>query len=78
MLHRKQCKDYIQNNSEYECCVLCGCLTDIPKSMSIEKRWGYIEGAGQLCRECAIKNAADEKAAMQRGYVYSFPVYETE
>lgn len=26
MLHRKQCKDYIQNNSEYECCVYVAVL----------------------------------------------------
>ena len=53
----------------------CGCVTNIPKSMPIERRWGYLPGAGQLCRDCAIQIAVEEQAAMKRGFVYSLPVY---
>lgn len=73
MLRRKKCRK--ENDSELEACVLCGCVTNIPKSMPIEKRWGYLPGAGQLCRDCAIQIAAEEQAAMKRGFVYSLPVY---
>lgn len=37
---------------EYEVCVGCGDITNIPKNMIIQKREFYIEGAGQLCEKC--------------------------
>lgn len=40
---------------EYEKCIDCGAKTNIPKDMHIDKRLNYIEGAGQLCNECAKK-----------------------
>lgn len=36
----------------YERCVLCWELTDVPKRMPISLRDNYIEGQGQLCRDC--------------------------
>lgn len=36
----------------YERCVLCWKVTDVPKRLPIELRENYIEGQGQLCREC--------------------------
>ena len=36
----------------YERCVLCGQTTDIPLSLSIDLRVYYVEGSGQLCRNC--------------------------
>ncbi len=37
---------------EYELCVLCGKTTNVEKNTPIHKRTGYIEGVGQLCRDC--------------------------
>ena len=36
-----------------EKCVLCGALTTIDETTDISLRSNYIEGAGQLCNECA-------------------------
>ena len=36
----------------YERCVLCGVMTDIPRSVHSDLRYGSVEGAGQLCRKC--------------------------
>jgi hypothetical protein len=33
-------------------CVVCGITTPYNKSKSIEQRYGYIEGVGQLCLDC--------------------------
>ena len=35
-----------------EHCILCGRLTEIAKDCPLSGREHYIEGAGQLCREC--------------------------
>lgn len=35
-----------------EYCILCGRLTDTAKDQPLSEREHYIEGAGQLCREC--------------------------
>ena len=36
-------------------CVLCGAETPYDESVHIDYRHGYIEGAGQLCKECYAK-----------------------
>jgi hypothetical protein len=36
----------------FEICVSCGKQTDIPREMDISERSFYIEGAGQLCKDC--------------------------
>ena len=36
----------------YERCVLCGRETDVPTDLPIDRRDHYIEGCGQLCRNC--------------------------
>lgn len=33
-------------------CVLCGDETPYEKTENINNRYHYIEGAGQLCKEC--------------------------
>lgn len=35
-----------------ERCVLCGGLTEVLKNQPVSERKYYMEGAGQLCREC--------------------------
>lgn len=49
-------------NSQFEPCVLCGVLTDIPVSLPIERRENYIVGCGQLCDDCAEKIHNTSKA----------------
>jgi hypothetical protein len=43
------------NSIEYEHCVLCGELTDVPVSMPIDFRNFYEVGCGQLCAACHMK-----------------------
>ena len=38
--------------SDIDLCVLCGVETEYKKDTPVEKRYGYIKGAGQLCRKC--------------------------
>lgn len=35
--------------AELEPCVLCRCMTSVPKSQSVTEREYYVQGAGQLC-----------------------------
>ena len=37
---------------EYDKCMLCGEKTMYKKTDHVDKRMGYIEGAGQLCTSC--------------------------
>lgn len=41
-----------KSGEEYERCVFCGKQTETLKSEPIDGRRFYIEGAGQLCRDC--------------------------
>jgi hypothetical protein len=36
-------------------CVLCGKESRYPINLNIDFRHNYVEGAGQLCDECAAK-----------------------
>lgn len=50
----KEC-DIVQNapkREEYERCIMCGVLTNIPVTMPIEQRENYEFGCGQLCPVC--------------------------
>lgn len=38
-----------------EICVLCGKESIYDKDTHIDRRYFYVEGAGQLCRECYDK-----------------------
>ena len=42
-----------EESNEVEICVSCGVQTSFKKSDNIEFRYGYIEGAGQLCFKCS-------------------------
>lgn len=42
----------IVRSDEYEVCVMCGDSLPYLKSTHIDRRFGYIEGAGQLCQYC--------------------------
>ena len=42
----------LKNNTEKDKCVKCGEITMYEKNVHIDRRMGYIEGAGQLCVSC--------------------------
>lgn len=44
-----------ENNFEvisFEKCVVCNTETDVPINQHIDLRYYYVEGAGQLCKDC--------------------------
>ena len=45
----------------YEQCILCGIETTTLKTTHVDFRTGYIEGAGQLCRECYMKGSSESR-----------------
>ena len=47
----------LEDNTEKDKCVLCGEKTMYEKNVHIDKRMGYIEGAGQLCVSCDRKHS---------------------
>jgi len=47
------------NEVDYESCIICGVITDIPVTLNIDYRLHYIEGAGQLCQTCFHKLTHD-------------------
>ena len=49
------------NAGIYEECILCGVETTTLKTTHIDFRTGYIEGAGQLCRECYMKGNTESR-----------------
>jgi len=48
-------------NQEFETCIICGEQTDILKSTHIDYRYGYVEGAGQCCKECYDRTSGIKK-----------------
>ena len=42
----------LEDNTEKDKCVLCGEITMYEKNVHIDRRMGYVEGAGQLCVSC--------------------------
>jgi len=42
----------IHKEELYEQCISCKELTGIPKTLDIQQRLYYVQGAGQLCRDC--------------------------
>lgn len=45
----------------YERCVLCDRKTPVKLSVPIDDRVGYVEGTGQLCRECFEPASSDDE-----------------
>lgn len=39
-------------NDIFETCIMCGKTTDVLVDTHIDFRYGYVEGAGQCCRDC--------------------------
>ena len=49
------------NENLYETCIMCGAKTDVLISTHIDMRHGYIEGAGQCCRDCYNRPATRDE-----------------
>jgi hypothetical protein len=45
------------SDDDYEVCIICGGKTNVLKTTHIDYRYGYVEGAGQCCRECYNKSS---------------------
>jgi len=62
------------NAGIYEQCILCGIETTTLKTTHIDFRTGYIEGAGQLCRECYMKGSAEgrEHISIPKHYIKTY------
>ena len=58
----------------YETCVMCGEETTTLKTTHVDFRTGYIEGAGQLCRECYMKGNAEsrEHISIPKHYIKTY------
>ncbi len=48
-------------NDIYEDCILCGEKTNTLKTTHIDFRTGYVEGSGQLCRDCYMKGSSESR-----------------
>jgi hypothetical protein len=63
------------NNDIYEDCILCGVKTTTLKTTHVDFRTGYVEGAGQLCRECYMKGSSEsrEHISIPKHFVKTYP-----
>jgi len=48
-------KEEKKQEVEMDLCVLCGKETKYPKNMHVDYRMNFVDGAGQLCDDCAKK-----------------------
>jgi len=48
---KKKNKNFFED-SNFESCVVCRCITDIPISTPVNERAFFISGIGQLCQKC--------------------------
>lgn len=49
----KKMKEEMEKMNKKEKCVLCDKETEYYRNTPIDKRKHYVEGAGQVCEECA-------------------------
>jgi hypothetical protein len=55
----QQCQISVENEKEFEHCVLCKKKLNIRRDTHMAFRAYYVEGCGQLCRECFISLYVD-------------------
>lgn len=60
-------------SEEMDCCVLCGAQTLYVKSVDINYRHGYIEGAGQLCKACYDRGTDRKQILVPANIIYNTP-----
>ncbi len=56
-----------------ETCVLCGTETPYDETTQIDYRYGYIEGAGQLCKECYNRGTERRQIIIPADIIYNTP-----
>lgn len=54
-------------------CVLCGAETPYDVTTHIDYRHGYIEGAGQLCKECYDRGTERRQIVIPANIIYNTP-----
>jgi len=54
-------------------CVLCGAETPYDFNTHIDHRYGYIEGAGQLCKSCYDRGTEREQIVIPADVIYNTP-----
>ena len=54
-LFKMEKKEEKKQEVEMDLCVLCGKETKYPKNMHVDYRMNFVDGAGQLCDDCAKK-----------------------
>lgn len=54
-----------KSQKESERCVLCGKPAEYTKDTPISERIGYIEGCGQLCKNCFAELYEDKKIKIE-------------
>ena len=61
-------------NDIYEDCILCEEKTTTLKTTHVDFRTGYIEGAGQLCRDCYMKGSSEgrEHISIPKHYIKTY------
>lgn len=47
------------DDQKFEVCVICWGPTDVPVSMPVDLRYGYVKGSGQACRKCADQEQSE-------------------
>jgi len=59
-------KEKIKESAKKDCCVACGVETEYYDTTHIDARRFYIEGAGQLCKDC-FEKIINEKRGKEEG-----------
>ena len=54
-------------------CVLCGAETPYDVTTHVDNRYGYIEGAGQLCKECYNRGTERRQIVIPADIIYNTP-----
>ena len=55
------------STSDYDVCVSCGKETKYKKTVHVDYRIGYIDGAGQLCPQCHYNETFIRGPRKQKG-----------
>ena len=54
-------------------CILCGAETPYEFETHIDYRYGYVEGAGQLCKSCYDRGTERKQLVVPEHIIYNTP-----
>jgi len=60
-------------NNPIEVCIICGKETQYRFNDHIDYRYGYVEGAGQCCKECYDRGTERKHIAIPTDMIYNTP-----